>query len=132
MGYYVKNRVLVTAGAAVTLPVGDSTDRPEMPVEGQIRFNRETKSLEIFSGTEYKKMSASGDFCYEVDDFDGDGSTTDFQMCKHCIDPTQLIVFVGSIYQTPLVHYTVNGTHMIMFPSAPPDGTIINVIHSSN
>lgn len=45
---------------------------------------------------------------------------------------SQLIVFVGSIYQDPTTAYTVDGGLDITFTSAPPDGEPISVIHSNN
>jgi hypothetical protein len=47
-------------------------------------------------------------------------------------DATQIIVFVGSIYQDPATAYTVDGGFDITFTSAPPDSIPINVIHSTN
>jgi len=44
---------------------------------------------------------------------------------------TQIIVFVGNIYQIPEENYTVSGT-VITFSSAPPSGLPINIIHSGN
>jgi len=44
---------------------------------------------------------------------------------------TQLIVFVGSIYQDPASAYTVDGGYNITFTSAPPNTVPINVIHTA-
>ena len=44
---------------------------------------------------------------------------------------TQIIVFVGSIYQDPSTAYTVNGGFDITFTSPPPDAEPISVIHSA-
>ena len=51
-------------------------------------------------------------------------------------DPAQIMVFVGSIYQTPggngtPAAYSVNGGYDITFSSAPPDQLTINVIHTN-
>jgi hypothetical protein len=43
---------------------------------------------------------------------------------------SQIIVFVGSIYQDPTTAYTVDGGFDITFTSAPPSGEPISVIHS--
>jgi hypothetical protein len=47
-------------------------------------------------------------------------------------DETQIIVFVGSIYQDPATAYTVDGGFDITFTSAPPNGIPINVIHTNS
>ena len=45
---------------------------------------------------------------------------------------TQIMVFVGSIYQEPTTAYTVNGSVTLTFTSAPPNTVPINVIHTSS
>ena len=44
---------------------------------------------------------------------------------------SQIIVFVGSIYQAPTANYTITGAgYDITFTSAPPDGEPINIIRN--
>jgi hypothetical protein len=45
---------------------------------------------------------------------------------------TQIMVFVGSIYQDPASAYTVDGGYIITFTSAPPNTVPINVIHTTS
>jgi hypothetical protein len=52
-------------------------------------------------------------------------------MSQEVASASQIIVFVGSIYQDSTTAYTVNGSYDITFTSAPPDGEPISVIHSS-
>lgn len=130
MGYHVKHREVSCGAASLVIPSGDSTTRPNTPIFGQIRFNTDLNALEVFAGGVFTKLSLSGDFSYVVDEFIGDGSTTNFTMCRNCVDPMQLIVFVGSIYQAPITNYVTNDSYEIMFPSAPYTGAIINVVHS--
>ena len=75
---------------------------------------------------------SSGDVEYTVDNFVGDGSTTEFTMSIAETTATQIMVFVGSIYQEPASAYTVNGGLDITFTSAPPNTVPINVIHTSS
>ena len=69
---------------------------------------------------------------YVVDTFTGDGSQTVFTMSVAESVETQIIVFVGSIYQDPATAYTVDGGFDITFTSAPPNSVPINVIHTAN
>ena len=71
-----------------------------------------------------------GDFAYVVDNFVGTGTQATFVMSEQVADPTQIIVFVGSIYQIATTNYTVSG-YNITFTSNPPNGMPINVIHSA-
>ena len=131
MGYYVKNRRLQSGSTGVRLPVGSANDRPEYPTFGMIRYNTDSASVEFYDGSTWTALSAAGAISYTVDSFNADGSTTVFTMSEVESTATQIIVFIGSIYQDPTTSYTVNGGFDITFTSAPPNGTVINVIHSA-
>jgi hypothetical protein len=131
MGYFVKNRRLQSGSSGVVLPAGGSATRPLSPRFGLIRYNTDTGLVEYFNGTQFIDLSAAGTVDYTVDSFTGDGSTAVFTMSIQESQETQIIVFVGSIYQDPTTAYTVNGGFDITFTSAPPSGEPISVIHSS-
>jgi hypothetical protein len=133
MGYFVKNRQLQSGSTGVVVPVGTSATRPDTATFGMIRYNTDIGYCEFYNGTIWQNMGVGGVVTYEIDNFVGDGSSTVFSpMVVAVSDPTQIIVFVGSIYQTPTTNYTVNGTVDITFTSAPPDGMPINIIHTAN
>jgi hypothetical protein len=132
MGYFVKNRRLQSGSSGVVLPTGSSANRPDNAAFGMIRYNTDSGLVEFFNGTIWSSLSPGGSLTYTVDDFTGDGSTTVFTMSVAEDTATQLIVFVGSIYQDPATAYTVNGGYDITFTSAPPNTVPINVIHTTN
>ena len=113
------------------MPAGGTALRPDAPRFGLIRYNTDTTSVEYFNGIQFVTLSAAGAIDYTVDSFTGDGSTTVFTMSIQESLETQIIVFVGSIYQDPSSAYTVDGGFDITFTSAPPDGEPISVIHSA-
>lgn len=76
-------------------------------------------------------MGIGGIVSYDVLTAVGDGSTVDFTLDFEYSDPTQLIVFVGSIYQEPTVAYTVN-SFTLTFTSAPDADISINIIQTQN
>jgi hypothetical protein len=131
MGYFVKNRQLQSGSTAVVLPVGSASNRPDAPTFGMIRYNTTLVGVEFYDGSDWVALSAAGAISYTVDDFNADGSTVTFTMSVAESEETQIIVFIGSIYQDPATAYTVNGGFDITFTSAPPNGTVINVIHSA-
>jgi hypothetical protein len=131
MGYFVKNRRLQSGSTAVVLPVGSASNRPDAPTFGMIRYNTDSASVEYYDGSVWAALSAAGAISYTVDNFNADGSTTVFTMSEVESTETQIIVFIGSIYQDPATAYTVDGGLDITFTSAPPNGTVINVIHSA-
>lgn len=130
MGYFVKNRRLQSGSSGIVLPVGSAATRPLAPEFGLIRYNTDTAAVEYFNGIQFVTLSTTG-ITYTVDSFTGDGSTTVFTMSIMESAETQIIVFIGSIYQDPTSAYTVNGGYDITFTSAPPNGEPISVIHSS-
>ena len=132
MGTFLKNREIQSGSTGIRIPTGDSSNRPDQPVFGQIRFNTTSSLVEFYNGTAWVSLSAGGSVSYVVDDFVGDGSTEVFVMSEAESDETQIIVFVGSIYQDPATAYTVDGGFNITFTSAPPDGIPINVIHTNS
>lgn len=132
MGYFVKNRQLQSGSTGVVLPTGSTLQRPESPTFGLIRYNTDSGLIEFFNGVIFQSLSASGGITYTVDTFTGDGSTTDFNMSSAEGTASDIIVFVGSIYQEPVTAYTVNGTITITFTSAPPNTVPINVIHTNS
>lgn len=132
MGYFVKNRRLQSGSSGVVLPSGPTIERPNAPVFGLIRYNTDSGYVEYFNGSIFQNLSTGGSVAYNVDNFTGTGSQTVFTMSVPVSDPTQIIVFVGSIYQIATTNYTVNGGYDITFTSAPPNGLPINVIHTTN
>jgi hypothetical protein len=93
-------------------------------------------AVEYFDGSQWVYLVNNTGTIYTVDSFTGDGSTTVYTMSVQVSAAAQIIVFVGSIYQTPGGNgtpnaYTVNGGYDITFTSAPPDQSVINVIHTN-
>jgi hypothetical protein len=132
MGYFVKNRQLQSGSTGVVLPSGSAAQRPDAPIFGMIRFNTTSGFCEFYNGSVWQNFGTGGTVSYTVDEFTGDGSTTVFTMSIAESDATQIMVFVGSIYQDPATAYTVDGGLDITFTSAPPAGIPINVIQTTN
>ena len=133
MGYFVKNRRLQSGSSGVVLPAGGSALRPDAPRFGLIRYNTDLGAVEFFNGSAFVQLGAAGAITYTVDNFIGDGSTLTVALSASVSGDDQVIVFVGSIYQTPTTAYTITGGGLddITFTSAPPVGEPISVILSS-
>lgn len=132
MGYFVKNRQLQSGSSGVVIPTGPTSARPDAPTFGLIRYNTDTGFCEFFNGSIFQNFGTGGTVEYTVDNFTGNGIETIFTMSEQESEATQIIVFVGSIYQIPVTNYTVDGGFDITFDSPPPAGIPINVIHSNN
>jgi hypothetical protein len=133
VGRFVKNQQVGYGNASVRIPVGDASERPDVPDFGQIRFNTDSVKVEYYDGTIWSTVSKQGDANIVVDSFVGDGSTSVYVLSSEVFDADQVLVFVGNIYQVPTTNYTVStvgGVSSITFTSAPPNTTSINVIHN--
>ena len=132
MGTFLKNREIQSGSTGIRIPTGTAANRPDQPVFGQIRFNTDIGFCEFYNGSIWQNFGTGGTVSYTVDDFVGDGSTEVFVMSEAESDETQIIVFVGSIYQDPATAYTVDGGFNITFTSTPPIDIPLNVIHTNS
>ena len=134
MGNFTKNRELISGSTGIRMPTGSSAQRPDAPVFGIFRYNTDLGAVEYFNGSVFVQLGAAGAVTYTVFNDTGDGVTTTFGPLPDSVaGDEQVIVFVGSIYQTPTVAYSITGAGNddITFTSAPPSGEPISVILSS-
>jgi len=149
MGRFVKSRILDSGALTVQIP-DITTDQRPSGVDGDIIFNKTTQTFQGYIGSQwYNISSAAGEKTLTTDKFQGDGSTTVFGAGSgNTLDgstaatlsvipgaSTDILVFVGGVYQTPETNYTVSGGQ-ITFGSPPPandgvtNGHIITVVHN--
>ena len=50
----------VSIGTHFSPPTGNMEERPEAPVEGTVRFNRDLNTLEFYNGVEWRQFTVSG------------------------------------------------------------------------
>ena len=148
MGRFVKNPQ-ATQGQTLEIPNVSTANRPAGQ-NGQIIFNSTTSTYQIYNGDNWYNVSeASREKSILVDRFQGDGTTRTFGAGKgNTLDgstaatlsvvpdsATDMVIFVGGIYQAPAINYTYSGGE-ITFGDAPPanDGTssghVITIIHN--
>lgn len=136
MGRYLKNTQLEGGSYAVQLPMGSSSVGPDVPVNGQIRFNQTNTRVELFYNGVWNQVAKIGTVNIVVDEFTGDNLQTTFTMTQAESDANAILVQIGGVYQQPNVNYTVNGTTTITFTSPPPSPGInpnkIVVVHNLN
>ena len=88
MAGFVKNKGSFDGGntikaedtGATGTPAGGTADRPSDPETGDLRFNTDTTLLEVFNGSAFTNVAASGTVTITQDSFTGDGSTVAFTM----------------------------------------------------
>lgn len=135
MGRYLKNTQLEGGSYAVQLPLGSSSVGPDVPENGQIRFNISNNKVELFFAGVWNQVAKIGTVNITVDEFTGDGVTTNFTMSQTETADNAVLVSIGGVYQQPTTAYTVSGT-TISFTSPPPAPGVnpnkIVVVHNLN
>jgi len=136
MARYLKNTQLKGGSYTLQLPLGFSSVGPDVPVNGQIRFNQTNNKIEFFYNGAWNQVAKIGSVPINVDEFTGDAVQTTFTMSQSESDANSILVQIGGVYQQPNVNYTVNGTTTISFTSPPPAPGInpnkIVVVHNLN
>jgi len=128
----------------VQLPLGSNTVGPDVPVNGQIRFNQTTDKIEFYYNAQWNKVAKIGTVEITTDTFttiDG-GVTNDFIMTNaprnySAGEEASVLVFIGGVQQRPVEHYTFSAypgsDHIYLNPSAVGDaGQSVLVIHNLN
>ena len=151
MGRHVKNPE-ATQGQTLEIPQVTTANRPSGK-NGQIVFNSTTSTYQAYNGAQWYNVSdASRQKTITIDRFQGDGTTTTFgngvgntvdgstaaTFSIGVSDATDIMVFVGGVYQVPTTNYSISGsgtTATITFGSAPPandgstGGHIVTIVH---
>jgi hypothetical protein len=138
MPNFYKNRLLLSGSTMTVLPTGTTASRENypFPLTGAIRYNTDIGGLEFYNGVDWVSVTGTATVTYTIDNFVGDGTTTNFPLSSMPINASQIIVFVGSTYQAPFLpggaesSYSIGGTggDEIIFNEAPPLNAAINVI----
>ncbi len=146
MGRYLKNTQLEGGSYAVQLPLGSATVGPDVPVNGQIRFNQTNNKIEFYYNSQWNSVAKIGQVPIVVDSFTTyDGGVNQFTMSYQYRDGQEasVLVFVGGVQQkpgngssTPNNYYFSTGTpsdQIYLTPSTSGDaGQPVLVIHNLN
>ena len=150
MGRLIKNPKINPGALSVQIPTVTTGQRPT-GINGDIIYNSTTGTFQMYdNGWGNVSTGTSTPGTVTFDKFQGDGTTTVFgngsgnmddstaaQLSFTVTDPTDILVFVGGVFQIPVENYRVQG-NTITFGSAPPadDGQsndhMITIIHGLN
>lgn len=128
MGFMVKNRELKSGDSGVVVPVGDTSNRPNPAVAGQLRYNTSNCRLEYYNGGQFIPVATHTSDSAEIWHGVSDGFTLDFGYLSTPIENADdVLVFVGQLYQ-PSSTYSVSGSGSLSFTEPPAAGVPITVI----
>ena len=127
MAYYLKTPAIVGGSSptkAVQIPVSvGAGDSPPYLHDGMIRYNATSSAIEFGINSAWREIAKVGSTTIVTQDTVGDGTQTDFTLSQVVASVTDIVVFVGGVYQQPTSNYTVatnSGTTTLTFTSPPP------------
>jgi hypothetical protein len=121
--------VIIDTITGLTIPTGNTAQRPTPPVTGTMRFNTGTNLVEIYDGADW--VNVGSDVAAISDQtITGDGSTVTFVLDQDTT-AASIIVSTNGVVQKPATAYTVTG-NSITFAEAPLSSDIIDVRFISN
>jgi len=116
--------VQIVSTTALTVPVGNTAQRPASPDQGAVRFNTINLELEVWDGTQWETVGA--DIAVITDQtLNGDGITVNFVLDQETY-ANSIIVSTNGVVQKPNVSYTVAG-NLLTFAEAPAISDLIDV-----
>jgi hypothetical protein len=137
MGRSVKNFAINDQALTLGIPTTSTALRPAGQ-NGQMIYNTTTGTLQVYdNGWANISTSLSAGATITKDAFTGDGTTSAFPMSISVINPQDILVFIGGVYQIPTTSYSVSGT-ALTFGSPPPSPNgfdndhIVTVLHGFN
>ena len=109
---------------SLTIPVGNTAQRPATPETGAIRFNTGLTQVEVWDGAQWEVVGS--DFVSITNQtINGDGFTNTFTL-DESTTAAAIIVATNGVVQQPGVAYTVTG-NLITFAEAPQISDAIDV-----
>ena len=151
MGRFAKNPLIGDNAFGVTIPNVTTAQRPS-GVNGQLIYNTTTSTYQVYNGSNWHNVSeASREKTITIDRFQGDDTTLTFgngagntldgstgaSFSQTVNDATDILVFIGGVYQVPTTNYTVSGQQItfgsvVQANDGESNGHIITIIHGLN
>ena len=125
-GTPVANSLLTVSGStSMIIPVGNTSQRPLVPVSGMIRFNSQLDQFEFYDNNSW--TTAGVEFTVIASEvFYGDGANTVFTLATSQTTAS-CIVSINGVVQLPVTAYAVTGGTTLTFTQAPEVGDVIEV-----
>ncbi len=109
---------------SLTIPAGNTAQRPGTPETGAMRFNTAITQVEVYDGAQWEVVGS--DFVSITNQvINGDGSTVVFSLDESTTEAA-IIVATNGVVQQPGVAYTVAG-NVITFAEAPQISDTVDV-----
>lgn len=110
--------------SGIVVPKGDTASRPTAQ-PGIIRYNTDTSKYEVSQDGSTWTALRTEQTAREIikDVWEGDGSTTTFELTTTPADADNVIVYIDGVMQEPVYNYTIIGNILSFDGTAPGDST---------
>lgn len=135
MGRYVKNEELKSGSYTVRLPHSVSSIGPDSPVNGMVKYDDTTNTMQFYKNSSWITVSKVGRVDIVKDSFTGNSSNLTYGPMSYSYaagKEASVIIFVGNVFQNPGVAYNFDGSSSVTFTSSPPTGQSIVILHNFN
>ena len=139
------NRIVTDTKVGMEMPRGADQDRPDININGTVRYNTDSSELEVYNGsspgTGWENIRTVRPAPITVQNLgDGDYVQTVFGPLKYksgenyqSFDtPENIFVLVENVFQIPVVNYVLSqgpgNTVNVSFTSAPPNKRITAIL----
>jgi hypothetical protein len=116
--------VTITGTSGITIPYGNTAQRPDPAVEGTLRYNNALNQTEIYTGVDWESVGGA------TANITNQTITPDGSSVTYTLDQTAtadgILVTINGVSQTPNVAYTV-ATDQITFAEVPETSDIVQV-----
>jgi hypothetical protein len=109
--------VEITGTAGVSIPSGDTGERPAPAIEGTLRYNTDTGIVEIYTGSAWQSVGPNLSVITNQT-IEGDGVTDTFTLDQEAT-AAGIIVTINGVSQTPGVDYDVSSGDQLTFTTTP-------------
>jgi len=116
--------VTISGTSGVTIPFGNTVQRPNPAVEGTLRYNNALNQTEIYTGSDWESVGGTS-ATITNQTITPDGSSVTYTLDESAT-ADGILVTINGISQTPNVAYTVS-TNQITFADAPETTDIIQI-----
>jgi hypothetical protein len=118
--------VAVTGVSGLTIPSGNTNQRPTSPATGTVRFNTLTQNLETYTGNSWAAASSGGNsFTITNQTIIPDGSSLSYTL-NQAATSSSVLLTINGVNQTPDMDYSIVGNTLTM-STVPEDSDWIQV-----
>ena len=118
--------VLIDTTTGLTVPSGNTDQRPASAGTGTVRFNTFTQNLEVYTGTSWVEVGSGGNtFTITNQTISPDGSSAVYTLDQDSTS-SSILLTINGVNQTPDIDYSVAGNSLTM-ATTPLNSDLVQV-----